>query len=99
MRSPHTDQSRSLQVTKRILALFALCAGAACSPENPRADSASGSMTTSSGVALTGAGATFPYPLYSKWFSEYAKKTGVSINYQSLGSGAGIKQLSEGTVD
>src|ERR1043166_971069 len=49
--------------------------------------------------SLTGAGATFPNPIYSKWFSEYSKKTGVQINYQSLGSGAGIKQFTEGTVD
>jgi phosphate transport system substrate-binding protein len=48
---------------------------------------------------LNGAGATFPQPLYSKWFSEYAAKTGVKINYQSLGSGAGVKQFTEGTVD
>jgi phosphate transport system substrate-binding protein len=48
---------------------------------------------------LTGAGATFPYPLYSKWFNDYAQKTGVKINYQSIGSGGGIRQLSEQTVD
>lgn len=48
---------------------------------------------------LTGAGATFPYPIYSKWFSEYAAKTGEKINYQSIGSGGGIRQLSEQTVD
>jgi phosphate transport system substrate-binding protein len=50
-------------------------------------------------VDLTGAGATFPYPIYSKWFSEYAQRTGVKINYQSIGSGGGIRQLSEQTVD
>jgi len=50
-------------------------------------------------VDLTGAGATFPYPIYSKWFSDYAQNTGVKINYQSIGSGGGIRQLSEGTVD
>jgi len=50
-------------------------------------------------VDLTGAGATFPYPIYSKWFSDYAKSTGVKINYQSIGSGGGIRQLSEQTVD
>jgi phosphate transport system substrate-binding protein len=50
-------------------------------------------------VQLTGAGATFPYPIYSKWFSEYAAKTGVQINYQPIGSGGGIRQLTEGTVD
>jgi phosphate transport system substrate-binding protein len=48
---------------------------------------------------LTGAGATFPYPIYSKWFADYATKTGVKINYQSIGSGGGIRQLSENTVD
>jgi phosphate transport system substrate-binding protein len=50
-------------------------------------------------VNLTGAGATFPYPLYSKWFDVYQKETGVKINYQSIGSGAGIQQVKAGTVD
>ena len=50
-------------------------------------------------VDLTGAGATFPYPIYSKWFADYATKAGVRINYQSIGSGGGIRQLSEQTVD
>jgi phosphate transport system substrate-binding protein len=49
--------------------------------------------------SLTGAGATFPYPLYSKWFDVYREKTGVAINYQSIGSGAGIQQVRAGTVD
>jgi phosphate transport system substrate-binding protein len=48
---------------------------------------------------LTGAGATFPDPIYKKWFSDYATKTGVKINYQAIGSGGGIKQLQEQTVD
>jgi phosphate transport system substrate-binding protein len=49
---------------------------------------------------LNGAGATFPYPMYSKWFSEYNKlHPDVQINYQSIGSGGGIRQVSEGTVD
>ena len=49
---------------------------------------------------LTGAGATFPYPIYSKWFSEYsAAHPGVQINYQSIGSGGGILQVTSGTVD
>src|SRR5271163_5057360 len=49
---------------------------------------------------LTGAGATFPYPIYSKWFIEYsAAHSGVKINYQSIGSGAGIRQVTAGTVD
>ena len=50
-------------------------------------------------VDLTGAGATFPYPIYSKWFNDYAQATGIKINYQSIGSGGGIRQLSEQTVD
>ena len=49
---------------------------------------------------LNGAGATFPYPVYSKWFSEYHKAHGnVQINYQSIGSGGGIRQMQVGTVD
>ena len=48
---------------------------------------------------LTGAGATFPYPIYSKWFDMYKQKTGVEINYQSIGSGGGIQQVKAGTVD
>jgi phosphate transport system substrate-binding protein len=48
---------------------------------------------------LTGAGATFPYPIYSKWFDAYKEKTGVEINYQSIGSGGGIQQVKAGTVD
>jgi phosphate transport system substrate-binding protein len=49
--------------------------------------------------SLVGAGATFPYPLYSKWVDVYERETGVRINYQSIGSGGGIRQLVEGTVD
>src|SRR5436305_3600296 len=51
-------------------------------------------------MLITGAGATFPYPLYSKWFSDYNKlHPEVRINYQSIGSGGGIKQVTEKTVD
>jgi phosphate transport system substrate-binding protein len=52
-----------------------------------------------SATELIGAGATFPYPLYSKMFDEYNKTTGVKVNYQSIGSGGGIKQLTSKTVD
>ena len=48
---------------------------------------------------VTGAGATFPAPLYSKWAADYNKATGIKINYQSVGSGAGIKQIEAKTVD
>ena len=51
-------------------------------------------------LLINGAGATFPYPIYSKWFDEFAKKhPGLHFNYQSVGSGAGIRQVSEMTVD
>jgi phosphate transport system substrate-binding protein len=62
---------------------------------------ASGTAAPAGGdVELTGAGATFPYPLYSKWIAEYGKVDGkVHINYQSIGSGGGIKQITEKTVD
>jgi phosphate transport system substrate-binding protein len=49
--------------------------------------------------SLTGAGATFPNAIYTKWFDAYNKKTGIQINYQSIGSGGGIRQFTEGTVD
>jgi phosphate transport system substrate-binding protein len=55
--------------------------------------------TPSQPVNLNGAGATFPAPLYTKWFDEYYKLTGAKINYQAIGSGGGITQITEGTVD
>lgn len=57
------------------------------------------SLFSHASVQLQGAGATFPYPLYSKWFSEFHKKGGAEVNYQSIGSGGGINQLLKGTVD
>ena len=50
-------------------------------------------------MSLNGAGATFPAPLYTKWFSEYANKSGTQINYQAIGSGGGIKAITDKTVD
>ncbi len=59
-----------------------------------------GVLLADSTLSINGAGATFPYPMYSKWFDEYHKKnTNIEINYQSIGSGGGIKQVTEGTVD
>jgi phosphate transport system substrate-binding protein len=55
--------------------------------------------STEQAKSLNGAGATFPQPLYTKWFDEYYKLTGVQINYQGVGSGAGINQITAGTVD
>src|SRR6184192_1814933 len=48
---------------------------------------------------ISGAGATFPYPIYAKWAEAYKAKTGTSMNYQSIGSGGGIKQITAKTVD
>jgi phosphate transport system substrate-binding protein len=73
-----------------LVVAFASCAQAA-DPEKP--------APTGNTVSLTGAGATFPAPLYTKWFDEYNKLTGVKVNYQAIGSGAGISQITEGTVD
>jgi len=57
-------------------------------------------MPTLAQTTLNGAGATFPYPMYSKWFSEYHKlHPDIQINYQSIGSGGGIRQVINGTVD
>jgi phosphate transport system substrate-binding protein len=62
---------------------------------------AGAAMTFSAAIAadITGAGATFPYPIYAKWAEEYKKATGVGLNYQSIGSGGGIKQIKAKTVD
>jgi len=59
------------------------------------------SLTTQASLAadITGAGATFPYPIYAKWAEAYKQKTGVGLNYQSIGSGGGIKQIRAKTVD
>src|SRR5262249_57576840 len=47
---------------------------------------------------ISGAGATFPYPIYAKWADTYKKETGIGLNYQSIGSGGGIKQIQAKTV-
>jgi len=82
---------------------LALGLAAGCSPGDkgrsgePQSGARGGARAT--GADLTGAGATFPNPIYTKWFDAYAKATGVRINYQSIGSGGGIRQFTEGTVD
>src|SRR6185503_1557399 len=59
-----------------------------------------GASVAAQNVQINGAGATFPYPIYSKWFNEYHKlHPTIAINYQSIGSGGGIRQLLSGTVD
>jgi phosphate transport system substrate-binding protein len=97
----HRDISflSELNVKRALLILAALSLSACAPSDRQTSDTAAGGVNTTSGVALTGAGATFPYPIYSKWISDYAASSGVKINYQSIGSGGGIRQLSEGTVD
>ena len=58
-----------------------------------------GFVLAQNALLINGAGATFPAPIYSKWFDDFHKANGTQINYQSVGSGAGIKQVTEGTVD
>src|SRR5674476_295237 len=70
------------------IALFSLAGFASMSYVN---------LATAQGI--TGAGASFPAPLYAKWAADYNKATGIKINYQSVGSGAGIKQIDSKTVD
>lgn len=82
---------RSLGLT---LALVAV----GCTPAAEREAAAQEGATTGR-QRLTGAGATFPNPIYSKWFDSYSRATGIQINYQSIGSGAGIRQFTQGTVD
>ncbi|MGZ5036664.1 MAG: phosphate ABC transporter substrate-binding protein PstS [Usitatibacter sp.] len=60
---------------------------------------ASGSVASGFAAEITGAGATFPYPVYAKWADAYKKSTGTGLNYQSIGSGGGIKQITAKTVD
>ena len=61
--------------------------------------SAAMAFTTALAADMTGAGATFPYPIYAKWAETYKAATGNGLNYQSVGSGAGIKQIKAKTVD
>ena len=56
------------------------------------------SLTSAMAADISGAGATFPYPLYAKWADTYKKQTGIGLNYQSIGSGGGIKQIQAKTV-
>jgi phosphate transport system substrate-binding protein len=85
----------------RFACLTVLASGlSGCEGERPHAAGGSSALLTRSGAtALTGAGATFPSPLYTKWFDVYAREAGTKINYQSIGSGGGIRQFVQGTVD
>jgi phosphate transport system substrate-binding protein len=89
---------------RRNLLLGLLVALVACKGNQPAPAPAASDLTPvvkkDEPISLTGAGATFPYPLYSKWISEYNKlNPNVKINYQSIGSGGGIRQITANTVD
>src|SRR5712675_3716997 len=62
------------------------------------AAAAIGMSLSAAAADISGAGATFPYPIYAKWADVYKKQTGVGLNYQSIGSGGGIKQITAKTV-
>jgi phosphate transport system substrate-binding protein len=83
-----------------IAAMFVGGCGTSSTPSSPTTSQPTTSVPTPAQASnLNGAGGTFPLPLYTKWFDEYYKLTGVQINYQGVGSGAGITQITEGTVD
>ena len=84
---------------KSILLTLAVFASAATLAACGKSDGAKSPAAMASGGGLSGAGATFPAPLYAKWAEEHRAETGVAINYQAIGSGGGIKQIKANTVD
>src|SRR5437773_428201 len=98
VRPTRSRSSACLNLSLAVTIVIAACSGG---KDSAKSDSGRpvGNASPSAGVDLTGAGATFPYPIYSKWVSDYAAKTGIKINYQSIGSGGGIQQLCAQTVD
>lgn len=95
-----------LNINKPVLSVFVLAASllSACTGNNSKTSKDSTASTSTSaantdGKTLLGAGSTFVYPLFSKLFAEYNKETGIRVNYQSIGSGGGILQLTNKTID
>jgi phosphate transport system substrate-binding protein len=78
-------------------ALLSACGSA--TPTITQSNSSLTSTTATTNADLNGAGGTFPAPLYTQWFATYAKLTGLQVNYQAVGSGAGITAITNGTVD
>lgn len=91
----------NLKSTLAVGALLAMASFSSCNGGGSAADNKSDSAATGNSDAntLLGAGSTFDYPLFSKLFSEYNKLNGLRVNYQSIGSGGGIQQLTSKTVD
>ena len=92
----HIKKSNLRELTI-VIAAVAIALMAACNDSTT--SSKSDSNSNSGDNSLLGAGSTFVYPLFSKLFSEYNKATGLKVNYQSIGSGGGILQLTNKTVD
>ncbi len=79
--------------------VFTSCSQGTVTSTPTKSPTPTATPTVSQAMSLEGAGATFPQPLYTKWFDEYSKITGVKINYNGIGSGGGIKAITDGTVD
>ncbi len=89
-----------LNVLAALVLTLAACRGASTADVGAAGAAPTAAPKKEEAISLNGAGATFPYPLYSKWISEYNKlNPNVKINYQSIGSGGGIRQIIAGTVD
>jgi phosphate transport system substrate-binding protein len=88
-------------VKRRFPLVVTVVAIAACSSRSANSNDSSNPAAAAAAdrADLTGAGATFPYPLYRKWVADFLTRTGIKVNYQNIGSGGGIKQLTEQTVD
>src|SRR5215510_11634970 len=85
---------------KRITPILVLALLSISCADKERTSAAPPPASPADQVLITGAGATFPYPIYSKWFDQYHRMfPQININYQSIGSGGGIRQVMEGTVD
>src|SRR5690606_9286935 len=91
---PHPHQEIAM-IRRLTVGLAACLALAACSKPAQEAGAARPAATSE----ISGAGATFPAPLYAKWAEAARAQTGVATNYQAIGSGGGIKQIKTGTVD
>jgi len=85
--------------TMMMVPLALACLAGACGGGGNGGAGGDTTAVASTGSRLTGAGATFPNPMYQKWSDSYNKQTGIQVNYQSIGSGGGIRQFTEGTVD
>ena len=82
-----------------LIATNALALGGCWSTDGGADGTAESAGSGAGQITVTGAGATFPYPIYARWFSLYSAENPVRVNYQSIGSGGGIRQMIEGTVD